>query len=89
MLSIEIKVNGVPCIVINSNRGLTMYEHGEQRSDYPYRGISFPISHGDPTVFTGTVEEHGFKDGLMELSRRILECACDETVLDKQNSRKP
>ena len=74
MLSIEIKVNGVPCFVINSHRG---FEHGKGRSDYPYRGICFPLGLVGPEVFTGMVEEHAFKDGLMELSRRILECACD------------
>ncbi len=80
MMSIEIKVNGVPCVVINSHRGLQHHDFPKDfRCDYPYRGIEFPLGQGKPKVFAGMVEEHDFNDGLMELSRRILECVCDQT----------
>ncbi len=75
MLSIEIKVNGHPIAVIEAyNDGL-----GGDVADYPYRALAFSMKRDEPSkTFKGTVEAHKFSDGILELSRRMLECICDE-----------
>jgi len=83
MLSIEIKINGTPCVVINSHRAALSYGsmlYPPSRANYLYRGIVFPqYRDGDPEIFTGTVKGHDYDNGILELSKRILECVCDTT----------
>ena len=76
MLSIEIRVNGHPVAIIESHREPV----GGGIADYPYRGFQFPLDRDDSTkLVEGKVEGHHFRDGIFELSRRILECACVST----------
>ncbi len=71
MLSIEIKVNGMPVATF------TAYNNGSgiDVADYPYRGFRFPVHRKDGAeTFSGTVKAHSQHDGILDLSRRILEC---------------
>ena len=79
MMSIEIKVNGRPVAVIEAyNDGIDGL-HGLKVADYPYRGFAFSQNFDGPTTeeFRGTVRGHKYDAGILELSRRMLECICE------------
>lgn len=79
MLSIEIKVNGRPVAVIEAYNDGNRAGGRASVADYPYRGFAFGKNFcDDPKVFEGTVKAHNYRDGILELSRRMLECICEE-----------